>query len=649
MGPLRKSGLFGRASFILCLCIAASGITTNANAAEKGPTAAQLLKLYSPRQPDIDYETPTGDELAKCQVNIEKRGKVSGYVVLGSAGQVLRRFDDTNGDNEVDQFRYYNHGIEVYREADTNFNKKVDQYRWVNMGGSRWGVDSNEDGRIESWKALSASEASREAVQAMITGDIAALESVMLTEADARTLGLNPEISQKLLESSSAAPKKAQAIAAKSKMFQGKPKWQRFDALMPSMIPSDDDKAKVDLLVYENAMAIVETAGNQSAFVQIGEMIRVGEVWKLTQAPTPMEGNAVQVSAGGILMQPLASATENVVAGPAPSAAAQKLLEELQALDKAAPAPGANPDALTKFNGKRADLLMQLVSASESEEEREQWMRQMVDGIAAATQAGGYAEGLTRLASIETSVRKSSPKSPMVGYVAYRRLLAEYSVEMQSASQEKRTEIQKAWLKNLEEFIGNYPNTEDTADAMLQLAIAEEFNNKAKEAMVWYQRLAKEKSRSIAGARAAGAIRRIELKGKPLKLAGPSLTGGNIDIAQLRGKVTVVLFWATWCQPCLEDLPQMRALYQQYKAKGLEVVGVCLDVDKQGVDEFIAQHKIPWPHIFQPGGFESPVASDYGIITLPTVFVVDREGRVASRGASLQDLKAMLPEMLQGK
>ena len=101
---------------------------------------------------------------------MEKSGKSSGWVVLGPEGQTLRRFVDSDGNNYVDQWRYFKNGIEVYRDLDATNNNKVDQSRWLNTGGSRWGLDPNEDGRIDSWKVLSAEEASREAVRALCAG-----------------------------------------------------------------------------------------------------------------------------------------------------------------------------------------------------------------------------------------------------------------------------------------------------------------------------------------------------------------------------------------------------------------------------------------------------------------------------------------------
>ena len=71
---------------------------------------------------------------------------------------ILRRFVDTNDDNVVDQWSYYKDGLEVYRDIDSTFNGKADQYRWFNTGGSRWAIDANEDGVIDSWKSISAEE-----------------------------------------------------------------------------------------------------------------------------------------------------------------------------------------------------------------------------------------------------------------------------------------------------------------------------------------------------------------------------------------------------------------------------------------------------------------------------------------------------------
>jgi thiol-disulfide isomerase/thioredoxin len=635
--------LLGKAALVLGL--ASIGLFS-AREAMAQVTAKQILQAYAPRQKDVDFEVPAPADVEKCQVTVERVGKTSGYVVLGAQGQLLRRFMDTNGDNKVDQWRYYNHGIEVYRDIDANFNEKPDQFRYVNLGGSRWGIDQNEDGKVDAWKSLSASEASREAIKAMTTGDTALLETLLVNQADLRTLGVNAALQKKILENVSEPEAKVRRILAKSKDLNPKSTWVRFDALMPGMIPADDGKAESDLQVYENAMCIVDTGGGKTTLVQLGELVRIGDVWKLTQIPEPIGGDSITI-AGGALMQPLLVSADATSSNVSPEM--QALLDRLQKLDAAAPTLTSTPEAMAKFNAARVELLSQLVKTAGSNEEKEQWMQQLTDGYAAAIQTGQAGDNLDRLKEMEAAIKKDSPSSPLVPYITYRRMLSQYSVEMNASTEAKRADIQKAWLESLEGFIATFPDSEDAGEAMLQLAITEEFNGRVKEAVGWYGKLASSQPQSIAGKRAAGAVNRIQLNGQPLKLAGPLLDGGSLNLAQMRGKAVLVIYWATWCQPCAADLPQLRAMYEQYRTQGFEIVGVCLEVDKspQEINKFRVENKMRWPQIFEPGGLESPAAVQLGVITLPTMILTDRSGRVVNRSATVQDLKTALPQILK--
>jgi thiol-disulfide isomerase/thioredoxin len=108
----------------------------------------------------------------------------------------------------------------------------------------------------------------------------------------------------------------------------------------------------------------------------------------------------------------------------------------------------------------------------------------------------------------------------------------------------------------------------------------------------------------------------------------------------------VVLFWATWCRPCTEDLPQIQELYRQHKAAGFEVIGVNVDSPGAPIQEYIQQYKVAWPSIHEEGGLQSGVAQQFGVITLPTTFLVDKTGKVVSSAASVDDLKKQVPELL---
>lgn len=634
--------------------LTALAVSSSAVSADGLPTVAQTME-FKPTQSDVEYETPATAEFAKCKVEVEKKGKSIGYVVLGPQGQVLRKFLDTDGDKKYDQWRYYNLGIEVYRDIDTTGNVKPDQYRWLNRGGSRWGIDKNEDGHIEHWKVLSAAEASREAIRALVAGDYRALKAVMVTAEDLKSLGVNDSLATRMLESVSDLEKKAEGIKKSSKVLNPHAVWTRFDAHLPGVIPVEDEKAKDDLNVYESSYAIIESPplkkGGDKIItaVQIGEMIRVGDVWKLIQVPQPIEGRDITTTP--LLMEAsIASATSE--ANPAaPSPKVEKLLKDLAEYESKMMQPNQSAAQVKALMSKRSLLLKEAIELATSDEEKMFLARQNVDGIFVATQMGNYPDGAKELVAIETELVKKTPKSSLLPYTAYRRMQAEYAVDSRDAGndKEKQAEVQKVWLQSLEDFVKTYPDSDDADDAMFSLGMHEELQGRPKEAAKWYQKLVKEKPKSEAFAKAQGALRRLDLKDKPISLSGPLLTGGNLDLQKSRGQVVLVVFWNSAYKTCEEDIPPLRLLYKEYKSKGLEIVGVPLDEDKSTVEAFVKKNNMTWPQVYQPGGTAAPIAVQYGIIQFPTMFLVDKSGKVVSRNASLTEIKAELSDVLAAK
>lgn len=609
--------------------------------------SVELALTFKPIQQDIEIETPEKSEYGRCKVEVEQSKKSSGWIVYGPNGQVLRRFVDTNGDNVVDQWRYFNRGLEVYRDIDANFNNKVDASRWMNLAGTRWGLDKNEDGIIDEWKMISPEEVTRVAISALAKNNTKVFESLLITDDELSASGIKNPFADKIRESTKAASAKIPELLSKSKMLSSDTVWVRFDGAMPGLIPADDIKTDKDLQVFENVMAIVDTKG-KSGLVQFGELIRVGDAWRLTQAPLPIEGESIQVTEGGTLMQPVAGASTlptNSTVGL--SKEMQGLLDELQKLDQNGPSPEQGPQAVARYNADRVAIIEKLIAASKNEDERSQWTRQMVDGLAAAVQTVGYKDGLAQLKRIRDEVQKSSQDQDLVAYVTYRTLLADYSTQLQSTQSDKLRDVQTWWLTQLEDFIKKYPNSDDSAEAMLQLAVTQEFSGKVAESKKWYTKLVESHASSEAGTRGAGALRRMNLAGQELELSGKGLTGGGIDAKQYRGKVLLVIFWSSWCKPCTEDLPQIQDLYNKYHSQGFDVLGINLDATPELAEAYIKQHKVAWAHIHEEGGLESAPARDFGVISLPTMFLVDKSGKVVNRSATVADVKKALPDLLK--
>jgi len=141
-----------------------------------------------------------------------------------------------------------------------------------------------------------------------------------------------------------------------------------------------------------------------------------------------------------------------------------------------------------------------------------------------------------------------------------------------------------------------------------------------------------------------------EMENKPLTLAGPTVDGKTFTTADWKGKVILVDFWATWCAPCRAELPRVKKAYADFHAKGLEVLGVSCDEKADALTNFLAQNPdMPWPQLFdatQPGWH--PLAKQFGIQGIPTMFLIDKKGVLRSVTAR-ENFETQIPKLLEEK
>jgi thiol-disulfide isomerase/thioredoxin len=143
----------------------------------------------------------------------------------------------------------------------------------------------------------------------------------------------------------------------------------------------------------------------------------------------------------------------------------------------------------------------------------------------------------------------------------------------------------------------------------------------------------------------AGAERLRSLTGKPLDLTGTLLDGSAFDQATLAGKVVLVDFWATWCGPCVAEIPRVRDAYDRYHERGFEVLGISLDEDHAALAAFVAEREIPWPIMVDARDDAGGLARRYGISAIPTMILVGRDGAVVSTEARGRQLEELLDEL----
>jgi thiol-disulfide isomerase/thioredoxin len=140
---------------------------------------------------------------------------------------------------------------------------------------------------------------------------------------------------------------------------------------------------------------------------------------------------------------------------------------------------------------------------------------------------------------------------------------------------------------------------------------------------------------------------------KPIlaQIEGQTLTGTSYNIQQMRGKIVLVDFWATWCPPCVRSIPDLQDLYKKYKTDGFEIVGVSLDRDVLDLQNFVEAQKLQWtqlkpPTILSDTGFMNPLALRYSVNAIPHTMLVDREGKIIARGLRGASIEAAVAEAL---
>lgn len=296
-------------------------------------------------------------------------------------------------------------------------------------------------------------------------------------------------------------------------------------------------------------------------------------------------------------------------------------------------------EAFHKENGEltadAADLARQFYTAFPDHPKAADAKEKELEMLNVAVQLGNTSV-MTRLQTLELAAASDPSKSERERFELRLNAVNRRAIAKQT---EGREAVLAEFEKGTRELQSDFPKEQEIYKMLLFLA----------------QQYEGEKGKALAGEVVKSAqdneliqmaqtlVKKLGLLGSKPDIAFTAVDGTEIDLADYRGKVVLIDFWATWCGPCVAELPNVLRAYHKLHDQGFEIIGISFDQSKVKLERFVKREKMPWPQYFDGQGWGNMFGREYGISSIPAMWLIDKNGVLRDNNA-----RANLEQKVQG-
>ena len=149
-----------------------------------------------------------------------------------------------------------------------------------------------------------------------------------------------------------------------------------------------------------------------------------------------------------------------------------------------------------------------------------------------------------------------------------------------------------------------------------------------------------------AGKKQLNAYENLNIGDPAPDFSEPLLSGELFTLSDNTGKYLFLDFWATWCGPCLADLPELKQINEDFTSKNFQIVGISLDEQLEDLTSYLNKQPIPWPQIYQKKTWNDTITTSYSILSIPSNFLIDPYGNIIAKDLSMEELREKLEEIM---